>query len=137
MLTVSTETGDTIRQANLRDLPSKIEFSDRKQDIRSQYTEATVSLIMNKRTLYLFNIDDPDNPIELAFQSKYGDIVNYQWHGDGYIMIGFSNGYLIVISTHAKEIGSEIFQLRAHKDYLADIAVSRSLNKAATCGDNW
>ncbi len=29
-----------------------------------------------------------------------------------------------------------MFQLRTHKNYLADIAVSRSLNKAASCGDN-
>ena len=29
-----------------------------------------------------------------------------------------------------------MFQLRTHKNYLADISVSRSLNKAASCGDN-
>jgi len=26
--------------------------------------------------------------------------------------------------------------LRAHKNYLADITISKSLNKAASCGDN-
>jgi WD repeat-containing protein 19 len=30
----------------------------------------------------------------------------------------------------------ELFQIRAHKNYLADIAVSRNLNKGASCGDN-
>ena len=106
MLTISNENGDTVRQANLREIPSNIMFSERKQDFRSQLLEVTISLIMNKKTLFLYNIDNPDSPIELAFQSKYGEVVNYQWYGDGYIMIGFSHGFLIVISTHEKEIGT-------------------------------
>jgi WD repeat-containing protein 19 len=105
-LTISNEYGDTMRQTGLKDLPSQIMFSDRKQDVRSQLNESTVSLLLNKKTMFFFNFDDPDNPIELAFQQKYGDIVNYQWYGDGYIMVGFTNGYLIVVSTHAKEIGT-------------------------------
>ncbi|KAI8510995.1 WD repeat-containing protein 19 [Branchiostoma belcheri] len=59
-----------------------------------------------------------------------------QGYGDGYIMIGFSHGFFIVISTHMKEIGQELFQARNHKDSLNYIAVSVSLNKAASCGDN-
>lgn len=62
-------------------------------------------MIVGQKTLFLFNLNDPDNPIELAFQPRYGDIVTYKWFGDGYIMIGFSSGYLVVISTHLKEIG--------------------------------
>ncbi len=79
MLTISNELGDTIRQTSLRDLPSGVTFSERKQDVRSQLLEGTISLIMNRKTLYLFNIDDPDKPIELAFQQKYGEVVNYKW----------------------------------------------------------
>ena len=33
--------------------------------------ENTVSLIVGGKTLYLFNLYDPENPIELAFQSRY------------------------------------------------------------------
>lgn len=108
MLTISSDSGDTIRQTPLRDSPAHIIFSERKQDVRSQLLEGTVSCIVNKKIMFLYHIDDPDNPIELAFQSKYGELINYQWYGDGYIMIGFSLGYLIVISTHAKEIGTVI-----------------------------
>jgi WD repeat-containing protein 19 len=133
ILTISNENGDTVRQTSLRETPQMIKFSDRKQDVRSQLLEGTVSLILGKKIMFLFSIDDPDKPIELAFQSKYGEIVNYQWYlkhfgikifhfntkatlfkyfryGDGYIMIGFSLGFLIVISTHSKEIGSVSFK---------------------------
>ena len=136
-LTLSNDFGDTVRQTTLRDVPQLIRFSDRKQDVRSQLIEGTVSLVLGKKNIFLYSIDDPDKPIELAFQAKYGDIVNYQWYGDGYIMIGFTHGWVIVISTHAKEIGTELFQIRSHKNYLADISISKSLFKAASCGDNW
>jgi WD repeat-containing protein 19 len=136
MLTITNENGDTIRQTVLRDIPKQLKFSERKQDFRSKLVEGTVSLLLKQRTLYLYSIEDPDNPIELAFQNKYGDVVIYDWYGDGYIMIGFSNGYLISISTHIKEIGQELFQLRTHKNYLSDLRISMALNKAASCGDN-
>lgn len=79
---------------------------------------------------------DPDNPVELAFQPHYGSIIQYQWFGDGYILIGFSAGYFISISTHIKEVGQELFQIRNHKNFLSDIAVSEVIGKAASCGDN-
>lgn len=79
MLTISSDNGDTIRQTPLRDSPGHIAFSERKQDVRSQLLEGTVSCIVNKKIMFLYHIDDPDNPIELAFQSKYGELVNYQW----------------------------------------------------------
>lgn len=52
-------------------------------------------------------------------------------------MIGFSRGHFVVVSTHTGELGQEIFQARNHKDNLTSIAVSQTLNKVATCGDNW
>lgn len=56
--------------------------------------------------------------------------------GDGYILIGFSHGYFVVISTHIKEIGEELYQAHNHKDSLNSVAISQALNKAASCGDN-
>lgn len=39
-----------------------------------------VSLIVAKKTLFLYNLNDPENPIELAFQNRYGSIVAYKWY---------------------------------------------------------
>lgn len=92
-----------------------------------------ISLVVGKRTLYLYNLLNPENPIELAFQQRYGSIVTYKWYGDGYILIGFSAGYIIAISTHIKEVGEELFQVKNHKDNLTDLAVFNG--QAASCGD--
>nr|DBA29244.1 TPA: hypothetical protein GDO54_009488 [Pyxicephalus adspersus] len=136
MITISNQEGDTIRQTSVRMEPSDIQFSVMKTDERSSQGESTVSVVVGKKTLFLFNLNDPDNPIELAFQQRYGAIVSHKWYGDGYIMIGFSLGFFVVISTHMSEIGQELFQASNHKDNLTSIAISQSLNKAASCGDN-
>ncbi|XP_026990682.2 WD repeat-containing protein 19 [Tachysurus fulvidraco] len=135
-ITVSNHEGDTIRQTSIREDPADIQFSVMKTDERSTPGESTVSVAVGKATLLLFNLNDPDNPIELAFQERYGNIVSYRWYGDGYIMIGFSHGYFVVISTHIREIGQELFQAHNHKDSLNSIAISQAINKAASCGDN-
>ncbi len=134
-LSISNAEGDTLRVATLRAEPSEIQFSEMKQDERTSGGN-TVSLIVGRKTLYLFNLYDPENPIELAFQTKYGDIMAYNWFGDGYILIGFSKGFFVVISTHMKEIGQELFQVKNHKDSLSGIAISTAIGKAASCGEN-
>ncbi|XP_041357231.1 WD repeat-containing protein 19-like isoform X2 [Gigantopelta aegis] len=135
-ISISNAEGDTVRQTTLRGEPMEIYFSEMKGDERSVTGENTVSVVVGKKTLFLYNINDPENPIELAFQERYGHIVSYKWYGDGYILIGFSRGFFVVISTHLKEIGQELFQARNHKDNLTGIAISTSLGKAASCGDN-
>ena len=70
-----------------------------KADRRTYKQENTISINMGKKSIYLFNLSDRDNPVELAFQPKYGDINTYTWFGDGYMMLAFSEGYFVVIST--------------------------------------
>lgn len=135
-LTISNNEGDTVRQTTLRGEPAEIYFSVKKTDERSTHGESTVSVSVDKKILILFNIDDPEDRIDLAFQRHYGHIVSYRWYGDGYILIGFSHGYFVVISTHIREIGQELYQAHNHKDSLNSVAISSALNKAASCGDN-
>ncbi|XP_016278762.1 WD repeat-containing protein 19-like isoform X1 [Monodelphis domestica] len=136
IITVSNQEGDTIKQVLLKTDLSDMQFSMMRNENRVITTENTISVVVGKKNLFLFNVNCPENPIDLGFQQHYGNIVCYHWFGDGYIMIGFSHGYIVVISTHFQEIGQEIFQARDHKDNLTNIAISQSLNKAASCGDN-
>lgn len=52
------------------------------------------------------------------------------------MMVGFSKGYIIAISTHMKEIGEELQSLKIHEQQLVDVAYSSNLNRLATCGDD-
>jgi len=135
-LSITNSDGDTVKQFAIQGDPNDVQFSEMKADERSSVGENTVSLIKDRKTLVLYTLHDPDNPIELAFQQRYGQIASYQWYGDGYIMIGFSHGFFVVISTHMKEIGQEIFQVRDHKENLCRVAISPSVGKAASAGDN-
>lgn len=38
-----------------------------------------VSVVVGHKTLYLYDMDNADNPVELAFQNRYGSIVTYRW----------------------------------------------------------
>ncbi|XP_049865142.1 WD repeat-containing protein 19 isoform X2 [Pectinophora gossypiella] len=131
-LSINNADGDTLRIISLRDAPNDLQFSEMKTDERAA-GENTISLVVGKRTLYLYNLLNPENPIELAFQQRYGSIVSYKWYGDGYILIGFSAGFIIAISTHIKEVGEELFQVKNHKDNLTDVAICNG--EAASCGD--
>nr|CAD7198123.1 unnamed protein product [Timema douglasi] len=125
-LSISNVEGDTLRVISMRSDPSDIQFSEMKLDERMA-GENTVSVLVGRKTLFLYNLHDPDNPVELAFQQRFGD---------GYILVGFSAGYFVAISTHIKEVGQELFQVKNHKDVLTDIAICDKLGKVASCGDN-
>ncbi|XP_046394611.1 WD repeat-containing protein 19 [Ischnura elegans] len=134
-LSISGPDGETQRVLALRNDPSQICFSEMKGDERLS-GENTVSVLVGKKMLLLYSLHNPDNPIELVFQQKYGTVVKYEWFGDGYILLGFSAGYFVVISTHLKEIGHELFQIKNHRDILSDIALSEQLGVVGSCGDN-
>lgn len=108
-----------------------VQFSRQKVDGRDSQIERTISVNIGGKSLLLYNIDDPGNPIELAFQVRYGDLVAIQWFGDGYLIVGFSEGFFVIISTHMKEIGEEIYSIHLFKEGgLSGIKYSASTNRA-------
>lgn len=149
-LSLSSATGDSLRTVALRDVPADMQFAAMKTDAAPSSTggsasmmvaggggdgvlsaatsmaaaDNTVSLILGRRTLYLYHLPEPDGPTELGFQAKYGALVQHRWFGDGYILLGFANGYAVAISTHAREVGQELWQVRNHRDQLTAVAVS-------------
>ena len=73
--------------------------------------------------------------MELVFEQKYGKIVDYSLFGDGYIIIGFSEGYVAHISTHKKELKDEISSERVFNTTLDAMCTNDILYKLAVAGE--
>ncbi|XP_039955569.1 WD repeat-containing protein 19 [Bactrocera tryoni] len=155
---LSNEAGDTVRVVQLRDAPTDMYFAQMASEERvsgsngslgdasgsvsgvgagaSGGGENTVSMIIGKRTLFLYYLPEPDAPTELGFQSRYGSLLQHKWFGDGYILLGFSNGHVVAISTHPRDVGQELWQVKNHKEELTGVAYCPSLDIVASCGDD-
>ena len=77
-------------------------FPKREDKTTKQTTFATV---LNSKTLLLHEVgQNAKSPIELLMEAKYGKITDYCPFGDGYILLGFTEGYYAHLSTFSKEI---------------------------------
>ena len=139
VLTISNEEGDNVAISTLKGEGIAVQFAFMKLDDKPQGltgAQNCVSLVINKKQLFLLNLTDSENPIQLTFQERYGLIVDYQWFGDGLILIGFTSGIFIVVSTYYKEIGQELSQYKAHKESLSAFNVCLDTKKLASCSEN-
>ncbi|KAK9508924.1 hypothetical protein O3M35_006365 [Rhynocoris fuscipes] len=132
-ITINNSQGDTLKTIQIHGSPSALQFSG---EHGLDGANNTLSLIVGKKVLYIYNLQDPDEPMKLAFEPLYGDIVSYEWFGEGQILVGFSAGYLIAISTKIRELGQELFQIKNHHVRLCHLSVCHQANYVATCGDN-
>ncbi|CAJ1392793.1 unnamed protein product [Effrenium voratum] len=134
---LSNEDGDALEGTDeplrLKNDPSMMQFSDVKGDSDSR--EKVVSIVLGEVTLLLCNLKEPQKPTELAFQPKYGTIKAYAWCGDGYLVVGFSQGYIVVISPQ-REISEEVSSVKYHRNTLDSLCVSKAAGKIASAGDD-
>lgn len=104
-LTVSNDTGDTLEQTQLKRAPTSMCFVGSKRaraEPRPPSPEeggkeddtppqaSVVALNLSGKSMLLYSVGDPDRPVELAFQAKYGKIVVHRPFGDRYLLLGFS-----------------------------------------------
>ena len=136
-LTVSNHTSETIYdQGNLKQEAKNVRWTKLKtEDRAADAKQRTISAIMNQRSLLLFNLNSANQPLQLQFEPKYGKIVDYALFGDGYVVIGFSSGYLSHVSAHTKEINEELVSERVFQTNLDAICANEFLNKCAVAGE--
>lgn len=125
---------DPLRQKNE---PSNIQFADVKSENPAEnYRDKIVTAVMAEVTLLLLSKSDPQKPTELSFQPKYGTIKSYSWFGDGYLVIGFSLGYVVIISSQMKGVCEELSSVKTHQNSLDCLCCSRAAGKIASAGDD-
>lgn len=73
--------------------------------------------------------------MELTFEPEYGNIVSHTWYGAGLLLIGFSRGQVVALSTRPNEVAEEMWSNRVHGSQLFGMAYSPSLKRGATAGD--
>lgn len=119
-LTVSSDTGDTLEQTQLKRAPTAMCFLGGKRGRdghgRSSSPQATravkppvdekivVAINLSGKSLLLYSLDDPDRPVELAFQNKYGNIVVHRPFGDSYLLLGFSEVIRCLLRRHVRQL---------------------------------
>jgi WD repeat-containing protein 19 len=116
--------------------PRDLKWMTMKTEERNK-KQTTICGIFNQKTLLIHDItQDRSAPLELMFESKYGKIIDYQFYGDGYIVVGFGEGYYCHVSTHEKEMKDEIKSERVFNAPLEALAVNNPYYKMALAGEN-
>ncbi|KAH3756601.1 WD repeat membrane protein [Pelomyxa schiedti] len=135
-ISVSDGSGVTIGSFDLKSTPRNLQWSRIKTDVAPLHKQNVVSFIAGTKTLYLYNIEPPASLVDIAFQPKYGNIVKHVCYGDGYIMVGFSLGFFVAISTNMSEIGHELFSVEMFHSDVMDVSYNESLRRVAVCGED-
>ena len=134
-LSVTTLKGDSLLQnIELNSEPKNIKWG--KQKTSDNKDNNVISIIQDNKTILIYDMNQKTKPIELSLDKEYGNIVTYEWFGDGYIAIGFSKGYISIVSSHMGEVKNEINSKQLFKNDLNDISVCDEVNRIAIAGEN-
>lgn len=142
-ITVSNRDGETMLQTGVKGETMQMQFNFLRLDSEgpgnsSSTTDNCLSLIVNRKVLFLINIHDSEVPVTFSFPTEHGFVVSYCWFREGLILVGFSGGTFSVISSHANDFGKEVSSFRAHRDSLTCFTYCLSSKKLASCsGNTW
>ena len=145
-ITISNEAGDTLIHTELKYPPYEASFTNRSAYMSRQSNresvDDTVSANLGGKSLLLLNIlDESEDPMELTFATssvngpcRYGDLLHYEWYNDNMLIIGFSGGWIIVVSTELNEIGEEKYATQVFSSKLTTFSYNPQLKRVATAG---
>ncbi|KAJ1416172.1 hypothetical protein B484DRAFT_302829, partial [Ochromonadaceae sp. CCMP2298] len=136
-ITVSNENGDTLLHTEIKHVPVETHFTFNKS--ASSYSgngdDNVVSTNLDGKSLLLYNImDDHEDPMEAGKGCKYGDVIAHHWFEEGLLLVAFSGGYLLSVSTNPHDLGEEKFARKFHSSSLATMVYNPQLQRAASAG---
>ena len=113
-VTVSAPAGDTELELALKAEPKELKFAPEPAAARGGLSAPRrrnqMSVNVGGRTLYLYRLGEAGDagaasnaPTELAFSERYGRIERHHWFGDGYLLVGFETGQVVLLSTENDE----------------------------------
>ena len=135
-LSVINRQGEALLQNAMMKAEPRLIMWARQKTSEERASFTTISTVQNNKTILIYDFKKKNNPIELALDNEYGNITTYQWFGDGYIAIGFSKGFISIVSTHMKEIKNEVHSMQLFKNGLDDLSVCEEVNRIAVAGEN-
>ncbi|CAK9101199.1 WD repeat-containing protein 19 (Intraflagellar transport 144 homolog) [Durusdinium trenchii] len=139
-VTLTNAEGSTEDQFNLKGTPSRMRFAPKRskkgvsESKEGGTTAWTLCVQVKGEMLVLYAVNG--KPMELSFQSRYGKIVSFDWLSNEVLVVGFSVGVVVAVSTDVNDLGKELFSERLHRTSLTDLVVSPSLERVASCGDS-
>ena len=131
-ITISNRDGDTTLQMTVKAEPTNMQYSICK---RNGIDVTYLSMVLGSKTIMLMNCSDPNDNVELTFQSKYGSIAKYSWLGENALVVGFSSGYLVAVSIIPAQLNQELFSSKSFRDSVQEIVLCRALGAIAAVGD--
>ena len=109
--------------------PKKVSFSDKK----------VMLAVAGSKVLYVIDMSDfssSKTPFELSFQDFYGEVKAFEWFGDRQLLVAFSKGYIVVLSSHSSEVSEEFHSKRYFRDRLEHISFCPAIGQLAAIGGN-
>ena len=143
-LTVSNENGDTLLQTEMKHVPIQTLFTLNKSVNKSSLDDNTVSANLNGKSILLYNImDEKEDPMELTFATndngkgcRYGEVIQHHWFEDNLLLVGFSAGYVISVSTGERDLGEEKNSAKFHSNSFYSFSYNKLSKRVATAGDD-
>lgn len=143
-ITVSNEVGDTLVQMETKYASLEAKFLPRSDYDKRVNEHDRISCNLDGKALLLNSVSPNTNedPIELTFgmnnnnECRYGSIVHHYWSDTDTVVIGFSGGHIVVVSTKDSEIGTEKQSSRFHPSGLVKFSYNEQLRRIASAGED-